>query len=503
MPGPLEVDREKIARLPPRDRDRAEKALLQLDKAVTANPLLRYNSPRFGEVHAKHMLGHSFTDRRIAYIGGNQSGKTTWGIVDDIIQGIDADMVPSHLQQFKRYKPPFRCRIAAQGREEIEDFIFEKLREWMPPSQLVGNSWKTAYDKVHHVLHLKNGTYYSFKTFQQEAQQWGGSTLDRVHMDEEPGAVHLQEARLRVMRRKGDLLFTMTPVNGLTHMYDEFEQAMELAQANGGHIQDDGLGLVIVDMDDNPWLTPEDIEEALRGLSNEERLARKEGKFVAMSGLIYPDFRPDIHVVPTLDKLPGNVNVVVSIDPGIRYACAVGWYALDSEDNMLMFEELHLKDHTIEDVCREIHHINAHYGCDPIYYVIDPAARNRNSQTGRSDHMEFADHGIVTMPGQNSVTAGINRCRERLQNQRFATTMNCVNFLKEIRTYRWKKAPRGENEGKPVPVKANDHQMDQWRLACMSRPYLPNESTPVNETAQEIMAREHYDAVIRPPVPLA
>jgi phage terminase large subunit-like protein len=428
----------------------------------------------------------------------HNSGKTTAGIVDDIIQGIDAEMVPDHLKQFKRFRPPFRCRIAAQGREEIEDFIFEKMREWMPPSQLLGGQWKTAYDKVHHVLHLKNGTTYSFKTFQQEAQQWGGSTLDRVHMDEEPGNVHLQEARLRVMRRKGDLLFTMTPVNGLTHMFDEFEAAMEAAQTHGGIIEDDGLGLVIVDMDDNPWLTPEDIEEALRGLSYEERLARKEGKFVALSGLIYPDFKRELHVVPALEKLPGNVNVVVSIDPGIRYACAVGWHYLDANDNMVMFEELYEKDQTIGQVCEQIHRINAHYNCQPIYYVIDPAARNRNSQTGRSDQMEFADHGVVTIPGQNSVTAGINRCRERLQSRRFVVTENCTNFLKEIRTYRWKKPPRGEGDGKPVPVKQDDHMMDAFRLCVMSRPWRPEEVIPDNESQMEKLVREHYDAVNRP-----
>ena len=500
----LTIAKDRIDLLPPAKRDRAIQAIKNLEDSVKHNPLIRYNNPAFGPVHPKQMIGHSFTDRRIAYIGGNQSGKTTWGIVDDIIQGIDADMVPEHLRQFKRYNAPFRCRIAAQGRSEIEDFIFEKLREWLPPNQLVGGAWKSAYDKLNHVLHLQNGSYYSFKTFQQEAQQWGGSTLDRVHMDEEPGREHLQEARLRVMRRRGDLLFTMTPVNGLTHMYDELSDSMELAQDNGGIIQHDGMGLVIVDMDDNPWLGEAEKTEALRGLSNEERLARKEGKFVAMSGLVYKDFKREEHTVPAIRELPENVNVVVSIDPGIRYACAVGWYYLTSDDKMVMFEEGYFKDMTIREVCDEIHKTNAHYDCQPIYYVIDPAARNRNSQTGRSDQMEFADHGVVTIPGQNSVTAGINRVRERFQTNRLLIGENCVNFLKEIRTYRWKKPPRaGENDGKEAPVKSHDHLMDATRLAVMSRPYLPQEFERVTETNQERMAREHFESVSRPEIPVA
>jgi len=502
--SPIKLAKERIELLPPAKRDRAIKAIRDLEGALEANPLLRYNNPAFGPVHPKQMTFHGFTTRRKAFIGGNQSGKTTSGIVDDIIQGIDESEVPEHLRHFKRYRPPFRCRIAAQGREEIEDFVFEKMREWLPANQLVGDKWKSAYDKQHHVLHLKNGSYYQFKTYQQEAQQWGGSTLDRVHMDEEPGRVHLQEARLRVMRREGDLMFTMTPVEGLTHMFDEFEEAMELAQEHQGIIEHDGLGLVTVHMDDNPWLSEDAKEEALRGLSKEERMAREEGKFVALSGLIYPDFDRSRHVVSAVRQLPDNVNVIVSIDPGIRHACAVGWYYLTPEDDMVMFQEGYFKDMTIQQVCEEIHRTNAYYGADPIYYVIDPAARNRNSQTGRSDQSEFADHGIVTIPGQNSVTAGINRVKERLQNNRFFVSEDCTNFLKEIRTYRWRKPPRrGEDEGKPVPVKAHDHLMDATRLAVMSRPYLPTQQNIVYETATEKMAREHFDAVNDPPVSVA
>ena len=502
--APVKIAKEKLDLLPPEERDKAVKAIKDLEHALKANPLLRYNNPAFGPVHQKQMAFHGFTTRRKAFIGGNQSGKTTSGIIDDIIQGIDADMVPDHLKHFKRYRPPFRCRIAAQGREEIEDFVFEKMQEWIPVNQLVGDKWKSAYDKQHHVLHLKNGSYYQFKTYQQEAQQWGGSTLDRVHMDEEPARIHLQEARLRVMRREGDLLFTMTPVEGLTHMFDEFEAAMEEAERHDGIIEHDGLGLVTVHMDDNPWLSEEAKKEALRGLSREERLAREEGKFVALSGLIYPDFDRERHVIPPVRDLPENVNVIVSIDPGIRHACAVGWYYLTTDDHMVMFQEGYFKDMTIAQVCEEIHRTNAYYNCEPIYNVIDPAARNRNSQTGRSDQSEFADHGIVTIPGQNSVTAGINRVKERLQNDRFHVTEDCTNFLKEIRTYRWRKPPRhGEDEGKPVPVKANDHLMDATRLAIMSRPYLPHEEIINTETQIDKMAREHYDAVSSPPTSVA
>lgn len=508
----LKIDRRRIERLKPAQRDRAEQAIRDLERAISQNPLIRYNNPTFGPIHKKQMRFHEMVGQgleEVAYMGGNQSGKTTSGILDDIIQAIDEKLVPEHLKVFKTHTPPFRCRIGAQGREEIEDFIFEKIKEWIPMDQLVGGTWKTAYDKLHHVLHFKNGSYFQFKTYQQDGQQWGGSTLDRVHMDEEPGAVHLTESRIRVMRREGQILLTMTPVEGLSHTYDVFEDAIEEAESDKTGMaivtSEAGVrrGLVYSDMDDNPWLTERAKAQALEGLSEEERRARKEGKFVAMSGLVYARFNRDKHVIDPLDKLPDNVNTIISIDPGFRYATAVGFHYVDAQDDMVMFEELHLKEHTIKEVCEQIELVKAAYKIDPIYHVIDTAAANRNNQTGRSDQSEYADHGIVTIPAQKKVTAGINRVRERFDTGRLHITSNCVHTLKEIRQYRWKKPPKTEAEGRAEPVKSNDHQMDQLRYAVMSRPYLPHETIPDNETNMERIVREEIESFARPAVPLA
>src|SRR3954465_2979916 len=42
---------------------------------------------------------------------GNQAGKTTIGIVDDLIQLCDRDAIPPWLQQYKFWEPPFRLRV--------------------------------------------------------------------------------------------------------------------------------------------------------------------------------------------------------------------------------------------------------------------------------------------------------------------------------------------------------------------------------------------------------
>lgn len=501
IPDPgLIIDEEAIESLKPMERDRAAQKMRELEEVRRASPLHFYNPFR----NPKQHVFHSFKGDR-AFLGGNQSGKTTAGVVDCLIQAQDADSLPDWLRPYKRFHPPFRCRIGGQGRTEIEDFIFEKLRDWLTPSQLIGGQWKTSYDSQNYILHLANGSYIAFKTYDQETNKWGGSTLDRVYFDEEPPADKLNESRFRVAARTGDLLFAMTPVNGITHMFDEFEPYIARADEGDGFSEDESMGLVLVDMDDNPWLSEKAKAKALRGLSEEEKTARKTGRFMALHGLIYDGFNQDEHVIEEQDGVPENVNVVVGIDPGWAKdaGCAVVWAYLTPDDQMVVFDEFLHPSSTIKQICEEIHAVNTHYGVTPIYYVIDPVARNKQSQTGRSDQMVFADHGVVAIAGQNAVDHGLVMVRERLDAGALKVWENCKGLIREFRTYRWKNPPRTGEDGKPRPFKKNDHRLDALRYLVASRPYLPDEPVEDNRTPNEKLLAEHQESFSKPEVPVA
>ena len=497
MPGPLDIDEEKLALLPKRKQDAALKALRDLEHARKTNPLLFY------QPHSKQRIFHGFNSKNKIFIGGNQSGKTTCGSIDCIIQAIDESAVPEHLRQFKKFRPPFRAWIAGNTREVVEMVIFQKLQEWVPVSQLVGDSWQSAYDKQLHTLHFKNGSTFAFKTYEQEEDKWGGASVDRVMLDEEPPAGHLREARIRTMAREGDLVFTFTPTNGISHMYDWLSPYIEKADNSDDHVEDPDVAIVLVEMDDNPALSEREKDLALVGFSKEQVLARKLGRFVALHGLIYNEFEPDRHVVPAMDELPPNVNVIVGIDPGIRHACGVLWAYIGQDGTIVEFEEGYYKDMTIAQVCEEIHKTNAHYGIQPLFYVIDPAARNRASQTGRSDQMEFMDHGVTTIPGQNSVTAGINNVKVRLENDALLTTENCENLIREKKRYRWRKPGRSESDAPDAPVKKDDHLLDPERYICMARPYAPKLRAESNETQIQRSMRTDWEKVANPAPPVA
>jgi phage terminase large subunit-like protein len=470
----LQIDREAIKDLPEEQRAQALALLQTYEQALKANPLLGYRP------HPKQQKFHESSEPLKAFLGGNRSGKTTAGILDDLIQCVDEDCLPAHLKPYKYWQPPFHCRIIVPDfTSTMEGVIFQKLREWAPKSQLVGDRFDKAYEKTTRKMSFKNGSSIDFLTFEQDLDKFGGAAKHRIHYDEEPPKAIRRESMMRLIDYGGDELFTMTPLHGMSWMFDDIWEPWtkgKLSEAT----------LVLVDMDDNPYLDERTKKRALAGLTKEEREARKSGRFVHFAGMIYDEFSRNLHVIPEVSAVPPASRVYVGIDPGMRHMAAVVWTYLTPEDTLVVFDELALQGYTVKAVAEAIKLTNQKWGqrtesgaivsLQPDWYVIDPSARNIVHQTGRSDQMEFTDHGIVTILGQNSVTAGINRVKERLQANRLLVTANCQNTIDQFRRYRWATPNRTEDDPKEKPVKTDDHLLDALRYVVASRPYTKTET---------------------------
>jgi phage terminase large subunit-like protein len=503
----LQIDRERIKLLPAEQQEEAAAILEAYEGALRDNPLLGYRP------HPKQVEFHSSTLPLKAFLGGNRSGKTTAGILDDLIQCVDADCLPEHLRPFKHYEPPFYCRIVAPDfTSTMEGVIFQKLREWTPRTQLVGGRFDKAYDKALRKLTFLNGSTIDFLTFEQDLDKFGGAAKHRLHYDEEPPSSIRREGLMRLIDYGGDELFTMTPLHGMSWMYDEIWEPWTK------HKLEDGM-VVLVDMDDNPHLDEKTKKRVLRGLTKEERDARKSGRFVHFAGMIYDEFSRNFHVIPEIapERLAGQ-RIYVGIDPGMRHMAAVVWTYLNAEDTLVVFDELALQGHTVAQVARAIKEKNMRWGqktetgslvpIHPDWYVIDPSARNIVHQTGRSDQMEFTDHGIITILGQNSVTAGINRVKERLQAKRLLVAANCQQTIDQFRKYRWATPNRTEDDAKEKPVKTDDHLLDALRYVVASRPYShPDQDDspdmhPMERAAREEITGKRYGKTKIPATPM-
>lgn len=504
----LTIDPEKLALLDPAERELVAEELVHLEEMYRRNPLLAIHPHSKQVQFLRPEADGSFPYLR-AFFGGNRSGKTSAAILYLLIQVCPDDVLPEHLRAYKRWDGPIRARVVTPDlTSTLDGVIHEKIREWCPPELLKGGSFDRAFDKVQRVLRFKRGDWIQFNSSEQDREKLGGVALHIVVYDEEPRQEVRNECLTRLIDYDGEEIFALTPFSGMKWLFDEIYEPWER-----GALDPSQARVVVVDMDDNPHLSESGKARALAQYSGPEREARKSGRFVSFAGLIYPQFRTsgdDSHVIPAIQRVPPAAEVFRAIDPGYRHLCAVLYMYLDSDDELVVFDELGLQAATVKEVCDAMVKLDLRWGHElesgdrlPLqsnWNVIDPASKNRNNQTGRSDQQEFWDNGIATIPGQNAVGAGINRVKERLDAGKLKVTANCEGLIAEFRRYRWvQDTGRGENEAREAPVKKDDHRLDALRYAVMQRPLAPKEPiAPETMTGAQRMLRNHLKRLRKP-----
>jgi len=455
-----------------------ERLLAEYNDSLQANPLLAYNDPEYPHrYHAKQMQFHDARTRIKALIAGNRSGKTVACVVDDLIQAIDRELLPNWLLPYKKWKPPFHVWIGAPKFSKHEDTIIPLIRRFIPKLMLIEGSFEKSYRRQPTpILRLTNGSTFGFKTYDQDLDAWASAEVHRIHWDEEPngedGKILRSEARARLVSTNGDEIIGMTPLLGYSWVYDEiWERRLE-----------DGISVVQMSIEDNPWNSKQAINEFLGELTTDERRAREKGEFVHFGGLFFDEFSDERHVWPAAPK-PEHIkgqDVVVGIDPGLRRT-GVTWTAFDNDNAALTFAEHYPAESIVPDICAEIRRKNEFWGCEP-EYVIDPSARNRSAINADQVEAAYMREGIYPQYGQNDRAAGILEIKRRLQNLEpngtpqpmLQISPECKNLIWEIGRYR--RDLNSDDEWKAIKV--DDHLVDSLRYAVLSRAWHHPEFNP-------------------------
>jgi len=461
----------------------ARDALRRFVERVRANPLLGY------EPHSKQLAFHAARKKVKVFLGGNRSGKSVAGIVDDLIQALDERVVPPALRPLKIWQPPFRCRIVVPDFGRPMAAVLETLRQWTPASELRGGSWEEAWSSRDHQLYFANGSFIEVMTCEQDVSKFGGVTRERVHYDEEPkgekGQAIYFENTQRIAEVRGDELFTFSPVHDLGWTYDD------LWETKGPEVakevwESDAMILVRAGQADNPHLDKHGVEEALAKLPEHERLRRSKGEFIHAQGLVYPDFDRDLHTCPKLDpEFVKGLEQFDCIDPGLN--TAVLFAGFDSDNVLWVYDELHLRDNNAipENAAELIRAKRKAWGVGPSPKVtlIDPAGAARSHQTNEKTFDAYKRAGIRTKPAQNDLELGVLEIMRRLDHRNGERNpqplvqigLNCDGLLWELGRYR--KDIR--EDGKFGVVKKDDHKVDCLRYLGLARP-LPRRTRPLH-----------------------
>lgn len=463
-----------------------EAKLRQVAEAIRVNPLLAYNNPELSrKIHNKQLAFNRVKAPVLgtkAMIAGGRSGKTVVCIVDDIIQLVPREDVPPHLIDCKKFDPPIDIWIGAPKGKKHLDTIIPLLRKWIPKNQLKNGNFDKSFSSQDMHITLECGSHIWLKTYDQDVDAWASAAVHRIHWDEEPnnanGRRMRSEARQRLISTQGDEILGMTPILGIsTWAFDEVYE----------HRHDPGITVHQMDMQDNPWNTPEATEKYLSGLTDEERRARETGEFVHFGGLFFEEFREARHVVdpPPLEALRQQ-DIVVSIDPGLVHT-AVTWSAWDSDNAGVVFSEHFPPSTNVPEIAAEIKRRNREWELPEPVFVIDPSYRNLTTEIHADEvQANYSREGIYCQPGNNSRRAGILEIKKRLQAKKANGTPNptlliarnkeghhpllgCPELIKQ--TERYRRNPDAADEWQAVPQDQYTRfdLVDSMRYGVMTR----------------------------------
>lgn len=447
--------------------------------------------------HEKQIDFHSSPAKTRLYIGGNRSGKS-FGNVAECAYWLRKD----HPYR----KIPVGDYEATRGRINTVDFIngadkilLPLFKQLIPPSLLVNGAWEDSYHKASRVLTLNNGSFIEFLSYESDLDKFAGTSRHFVSYDEEPPEVIYTENKARLIDTGGHQWFSMTPVEGMSWVYDEI-----YLPAKEGR---EGFHVTEIAMDENPYLNQDEVSSFLDGLDADEREARGKGKFVEVAGLIYKKFDPKPGGLHVLDleslRFPKSVPVGISLDHGFNNPTAVLWHAMLPEGKIVTFHEHYLSGEVVKSHATEIHKYNRSLGITPTILIADPSIRNTDPITGTSILQEYIRFGLPFQLANNDVKAGIERVNSYLKPRAggkpmWSVTKDCTNLVKEMGRYKWKtytsKKLNARYNNWEEPHKLNDHACDALRYFMMSRPDLSHMF--MDENKKEVLS-DYYDGVVQ------
>jgi hypothetical protein len=296
-----------------------------------------------------------------------------------------------------------------------------------------------------------------------------------VWFDEEPPKDIYEECLMRIIDKKGDIFGTMTPLKGLTFIHDE----IYLNSKNS-----DEVWCEFMEWADNPYLDQGEVDALTKTLTADQLESRRYGRFKSSSGLVYPEFDENVHVLKTPFDLPPEWQDTISIDPGLNNPLSAHWYAVDYDGNIYVVAEHFEAEKDISHHAKKIWEISEKLGWKRdgggfLNALIDSAANQKTLASSRSVTELFYDFKIKANPRVNKeMFSGIQRVKQYLKvtdgRAKIYIFPCCVNLIRELKSYRW-----GEGDN---PKKIDDHALDELRYYIMSKP----ENTPQKPKKTEI-----------------
>ena len=404
----------------------------------------------------------SFPREAFLVAGGNRAGKTQIGAM--LAVAFAASRSEWWVEQFAKLNniplelfPPEPSTVisSALSYADSNEYIKPKLETYLPTGTQFRN-WKGFGRSIATLPNKGRVICMSADSGRAKFQGMGGRGLRAISLcwlDEEHPQDIVEELLLRCADTPygGKLILTMTPLKGMTWPHEYFVEK-EL----------DGFGRITISGLDNPFVSSVKLRRATQHLSKASQESRLHGRFTLQTGLVYSEFRNDIHVIEPV-PIKEDWLIYRGVDFGVRHPFAVVWVAHDQNKNQLhVFREYLATEKTTIENGQMVHALSMND--NPVEWT----SADSESKDGRLTLSRFCKIPNKPAPKHMGVISGIEEVKKWLQvNPDGAPGIVihscCKKLIKEIRSYRWK-----PDQKKDTVIKANDHALDALRYVCMT-----------------------------------
>jgi phage terminase large subunit-like protein len=387
-------------------------------------------------------------------LGGNQVGKSCTGSYE-----IGFHLTGRYPKDWKgiRFDRPVTIWVAGETSFRVRDTIQEKLfgeigryGTGFIPLDCIDESLIIRKPGIPYsidrasIAHISGGrSSIQFFSYKQGREDYQGSTVDIIWFDEEPPEDIHNECKMRIMVRGGYMLFTFTPLMGITPLYDNL-------------IQDETVIKVWVSIDDVTHIPKESLETAYAGMSEYEKQARKYGIATQGTGKVF-QFDESEYVCEDFE-ISRHWRKIGGLDIGLSHPTAAVALAIDDESGCYyIYKEYCQSGPSPREHSVQLSPWN-------VEFAMDPTAWNRQIGSRESTAKMYQAEGLRVFKAFHDVDPSITKIRMLISEGRFWIFESCKHLLKELRTYRTREGA----DGKQKIIKLNDDIVDSARYAVMA-----------------------------------
>ncbi|MHB1938435.1 MAG: terminase large subunit domain-containing protein [Acidobacteriaceae bacterium] len=360
--------------------------------------------------------------------------------------------------QGKRFNSPIRAWVGGTTNLATRDILqtkllgdFGRVGTGLIPGDLIREvvAKRGVPDAVElvRVKHAsgKGNSVLTFKSYEQGREAWQGTEVEVVLLDEEAPMAIRSEALMRTMTVGGILMDTYTPLNGMTEVTESYLDGNDPAK-----------WFITATLDDAPHLTEAMKTEYYNSIPIHERDARFRGIPTVGVGKIYP---VDMESMLVDDhEIPRHWLKGYGLDVGWNRTAAI-WGALNRDDDVLTLYSEHYQG-----AAEPAIHATAIKARSKLVGLIDPASRGRAQKDGEQLMQLYRNEGLILLPADNAVEAGIYDVWQRMTSGRLRIFKSLRNTQKELGLY------HRDKDGKVV--KREDHLMDALRYLVRGLSHL-------------------------------